>query len=65
MSIGTRTLIDETISWYIAAMRACWKEVEPNFCDVIALTRGWLPLKCGETMVIHYDDKEYVITRKK
>ena len=59
------SLVEDTIPWYVQAMRRYWGEVEPNFCDVIASTRGWLPLKRGEEMTIHYDGKEYVITRKK
>ena len=65
MSMTAKTLIDDTISWYVQAIRRYWGEVEPNFCDLIAATRGWNPLERGEKMTIHYDGKEYVIRRKK
>lgn len=58
-------VIDQTLPWYVRAMRACWGQFEPNFCDVIAATRSHEPLKCGEQMIVRYDGKEYVITRKK
>lgn len=56
---------EDTLNWYIQGMRKFWGMFEPNLCDVIAEARGWLPLKRKESMVIHYDDKEYIITRVK
>ncbi len=53
------------IAWYVDSIHRFWEHLEPNFCDLIAATRGWLPLKRGEQMTIHYDGKEYLITRKK
>ena len=58
-------LVEDTMLWYVNAMRRFWGEAEPKFCDVIAATRGWTPLERGEHMVVHYDGKEYIITRKK
>ena len=58
-------VLDDVHLWYINAMRRFHNGVEPNLCDVIAATRGWLPLESKETMIVHYDDKEYVIRRKK
>lgn len=34
-----------------------------NLVDKIAARCGWLPLTVGEKMTVHFDDKEYVITR--
>ncbi len=36
-----------------------------NLVDVIAASRGWLALIAGQTMTVHYGNKEYEITRKK
>lgn len=36
---------------------------EPNFVDVIAACRGWLPLEEGEVMNVHYGNKYYRIER--
>lgn len=34
-----------------------------NLIDEVARRRGWLPLKPGETMTVHYDEIEYCIQR--
>jgi len=39
------------------------KEGEPNMVDIIAQSRGWLPLVLGEKMTVHYGGKEYEIKR--
>ena len=38
---------------------------EPNLVDVIAHTCGWNPLIVNAEMIVHYDNKEYVIKRTK
>lgn len=65
MSSTTADTTPVDMPWYVRTLRIFWGEREPNMCDVIAFTRGWRPLVKGEQMTVHYDDKEYVITRKK
>jgi hypothetical protein len=52
--------------WLMNSIRRHWGEdaLEPNFIDVIAESRGWLPLKPGESMTVHFSGEEFVITRK-
>jgi hypothetical protein len=52
--------------WLMNTLRRHWPEdaLQPNFIDVIAELRGWLPLKIGESMTVHFSGEEFVITRK-
>ena len=50
----------------------CWhpSAIHSNYVDLIAYKRGWLPLVDGESMTVHFIDKngvkaEYVIRRVK
>lgn len=38
---------------------------EVNLIDVISRSRGWNPLDKSVQMIVHIDDKEYVIRREK
>ena len=51
--------------WYIDIMRRAYDGARPNFCDVIAAMNGWLPLDVKEKMIVHFNDREYVIRRTK
>ena len=36
-----------------------------NLVDVISADCGYLPLDINQTMIVHFDDKEYFVQRNK
>lgn len=58
-------MIKDFTDYYVYLMKqfTCNKRIEPNFIDVIAVCRGWLPLDEGEVMNITYGNRRYRIER--
>ncbi len=46
-------------------VKALLAREDVDLLTLAAAQRGWHPLKPGEKMTVHYDDKEYVIERRK
>jgi hypothetical protein len=56
--------VEYSLRWLEGAMRRyAGPDGDINLLDVLAATRGWLPLKVREVMTVHYGSREYVIKR--